>query len=284
LPRSDRLEFRLPSEADVELVCDASTDRLIPLITSVEANSTPKQALDFVTRQLGRPTEGSGWSLTIVDRATATPVGNAFVSCHTLDLGGITMGYWIGPSHRGHGYAGEALTVLRDWAPTEFAIDRMTLFIDPENIASLRTAERAGFVNESLHENFELVGTEFRPMTQWGHGPGAAEPVTLGVLERHMWLDEYRGDSRWFDHHLHDDFVEHGCSGKLWTREEIIATPLTEIQVALPLSEQHVRRISDDTWMLTYTAVQPHRTCRRMSLWQVTAGGWGMRFHQGTPI
>jgi len=284
LPSSERVALRLPNSGDVALIIDASTDPLIPLITSVEANCTEPQAREYIDRQNGRPAEGQGWSLIIVDRESNTAVGNAFVSCRALELGGLDIGYWTGPSHRGHGYAAEALGLMRDWAPEEFGVDRLTLYIDPENTASLRTAERAGFRKEDTHDRFELVGDEFRPMTRWAYGAGRAEPTLIGRLEYRMWLDEYRGDPRWFDHHLHEDFVEHGCSGKLWTLEEITSTPLSGIKVELPFTDQRVRHISDDTWMLTYLAVQPERTCRRMSVWQNTPGGWRMRFHQGTPI
>ncbi len=100
-----------------------------------------------------------------------------------------------------------------------------------------------------------------------------------------MWLNDYRGDARWFDHHLHPDFVEHGCSGALWTRERIVGTPVAEeIAVGLPLNNQEARQLAADTWMLTYISHEPGRSCRRVSIWQELPEGWRLRFHQGTPI
>lgn len=197
----------------------------------------------------------------------------------------MELGYWIAPSHRGRGHATAALEAARDWALTEFGVDRLTLYIDPENGPSLRTAERAGFQLETTYDRWERVGDEFRPMTVWGYGPGRPEPTHIGRLEYRMWLNDYRGDFRWFDHHLHADFVEHGCSGVLWTRERIVGTPVDEdIVVQLPLAHQQLRQIAPDTWMLTYVAHQPDRSCRRVSIWQEVAEGWRMRFHQGTRI
>lgn|GEM_PF-3476974 len=283
-PSSERIALRIPDERDVDLIVDASTDGLIPLITSMEPHCTDAQARDFITRQQARPAEGQGWSLTIVDRQGDIAVGNVFVSCRSLQLGAIELGYWTGPSHRGRNHASEALALVRDWAPVEFGVDRLTLYIDPENAPSLRTAERTGFQMETTYDRWEKVGDEFRPMTVWSHGAGRPEPTHIGRLEYRMWRDDYRGDPRWFDHHLHPDFVEHGCSGRLWTLDEITITPLSGIEVELPLANQQLRQIAADTWMLTYVAHQPERTCRRVSIWQETADGWRMRFHQGTPI
>jgi RimJ/RimL family protein N-acetyltransferase len=284
-PSSERIELRVPDERDIDLVIDASTDTLIPLVTTVAPNCSAREAQDFITRQQGRPAQGQGWSLTIVDRSSGLPVGNLFISCRSLDLGALELGYWVGPSHRGRGHAAEALSAVRDWAVGEFGVDRLTLYIDPENVPSLRTADRAGFRMETTYDRWERVGDDFRPMTVWAYGPGRPQPTHIGHLEYRMWLGDYRGDPRWFDHHLHADFVEHGCSGVRWTRERIVATPIDdEIVVRLPLAQQELRQLASDTWMLTYVAHQSDRSYRRVSIWQELGEGWRLRFHQGTPI
>lgn len=284
-PSSERIELRIPDERDVDLVVDASTDTLIPLITTVPQNCSARQALEFIGRQQGRPVEGLGWSLTIVDPASGVAVGNVFVSCTALELGAVELGYWVGPSHRGRGHASEALSAVRDWAVTDLGADRLTLYIDPDNAPSLRTARRAGFQYETTYDRWERVGEEFRPMTVWSSGPGRPESAHVGRLETRMWLNDYRGDARWFDHHLHADFVEHGCSGAVWTRGRIVSAPVDEvIVIRLPLDDQQLRQLASDTWMLTYVAHQPDRSCRRVSIWQELSEGWRLRFHQGTPL
>lgn len=283
-PSGDRIELRIPDERDVDLVLDASTDPVIPSITTLTLRCSPRLAHEFIQRQQRRPFEGLGWSLTIVDRVSETPVGNVFLSTTSIQLGVLEVGYWIGPSHRGHGHAATALALVRDWAPTTLGVDRLTLYIDPDNGASLRTAARAGFSSETSYDNWERVGDVLRPMTVWAHGAGPPQPGHIGRLEHRMWLKDYRGDSRWFDHHLHADFFEHGCSGRLWTRDVIVATPIDPIEVELPLADQQLCQLAPDTWMLTYTAHQPDRSCRRVSIWQESASGWRLRFHQGTLI
>ena len=284
-PSSERIELRVPDDDDVSVVIDASTDPLIPLITTIPGHCTAQQAREFIRRQQHRPIEGLGWSLTIVDSASGAGVGNVFVSAGSLELGAVEVGYWVAPSHRGCGHAADALSVVRDWALSDLGADRVSLYIDPHNDPSLRTAQRAGFEQETTYDRWEKVGDEFRPMTVWSYGPGPPGPSHIGRLENRMWSNDYRGDPLWFDHHLHADFVEHGCSGALWTRDRIVGTRVDrEIIVRLPLAEQRLRRLASDTWMLTYIAHQPGRSCRRVSIWQELPEGWRLRFHQGTPL
>lgn len=62
---------------------------------------------------------------------------------------GNEIGYWVAPWARGHGYAAEATDVLARWA---FGVGqhRVYLYADVDNLASVRTAERAGFRREGV--------------------------------------------------------------------------------------------------------------------------------------
>lgn len=56
-----------------------------------------------------------------------------------------SAGYSIAPRYRGHAYAKQALAALADFGWTLSRLHRIDLFIEPRNIASVRTAESAGF-------------------------------------------------------------------------------------------------------------------------------------------
>jgi RimJ/RimL family protein N-acetyltransferase len=70
------------------------------------------------------------------------------------------IGYVVSPGARGRGVAGRALRLVTDWALGDLGLQRVELRIDPENPASIRVAERCGFVHEgvlrSLHFKEEL--------------------------------------------------------------------------------------------------------------------------------
>jgi RimJ/RimL family protein N-acetyltransferase len=63
---------------------------------------------------------------------------------------GASIGYWVCPGARRRGMATRALTLLARWAVTEGGVERLELTTHPENVASQRVAEKAGFVREGV--------------------------------------------------------------------------------------------------------------------------------------
>lgn len=68
------------------------------------------------------------------------------------------MGYSIVPSARGRGLASDALRALTDFGWHIPGLDRIVLYVEPWNVASIRTAERAGYVREILLRDHEIAG------------------------------------------------------------------------------------------------------------------------------
>src|SRR5262245_18610808 len=87
--------------------------------------------------------------------------GATFAMCH-LDLcvghvwvnldgsGGGAVGYWILPEARGRGLATRSVRLLARWALGDLELERLKLFAEPENLGSIRVAERSGFQREAL--------------------------------------------------------------------------------------------------------------------------------------
>jgi RimJ/RimL family protein N-acetyltransferase len=68
-----------------------------------------------------------------------------------LHLGERTaVGYWVAPWVRNRGLATRAVETLCAWAFEEGGFDRLELTTDPQNAASQRVAEKAGFAREGL--------------------------------------------------------------------------------------------------------------------------------------
>lgn len=60
------------------------------------------------------------------------------------------IGYWVAPWGRGRGTATRATVLLVEWAFGDGGLDRLELLADPDNVASCRVAEAAGFRREGL--------------------------------------------------------------------------------------------------------------------------------------
>lgn len=58
----------------------------------------------------------------------------------------LTVGYSVHEEHRCKGYATEMLRLLTEWGLAQPEIDVVRATIGPDNAASLKVAERAGFV------------------------------------------------------------------------------------------------------------------------------------------
>lgn len=151
------------SAADLELVREASADDLIPMNTS-SATFSLEAATRFIERQRRRAADRTGYPMVIVRRRDNTSLGSIGLWLQDLDEGRASLGYWVVRSARGHGVAAHALTAMATWALEELHIPRLQLYVEPWNRASIRTAERAGFVCEGLLGSWQKVGDRRRDM------------------------------------------------------------------------------------------------------------------------
>jgi RimJ/RimL family protein N-acetyltransferase len=77
----------------------------------------------------------------------------------------VEVGYTIFPEHRRHGYAGEAVRALLDWARAQ-GIHRFIASVGPRNEPSLAIVRRLGFVEVGRHwddEDGEELEFELTP-------------------------------------------------------------------------------------------------------------------------
>jgi len=103
----------------------------------------------------------------------------------------------------------------------------------------------------------------------------------VAALERSLLTDEVRSDRASVAALLHPDWREIGSSGRLWTREEMLAEigpiPPVELEVVETV------RIAPDLLLLIWRAHAVSGITLRSSLWSRQGGGWRQVFHQGTP-
>jgi RimJ/RimL family protein N-acetyltransferase len=68
---------------------------------------------------------------------------------------GFEVGWVLGRSHWGHGYAFEAASACRDYAFKQLDRDRVISLIRPDNVRSIRVAEKLG---AAMVEEIDLLG------------------------------------------------------------------------------------------------------------------------------
>ena len=161
---NDRVTLRAFRDTDVALIQAASSDPLIPLITTVPTSDSEAEALAFIARQHERLTTGDGYSFAIADASTDAAVGQIGLWPRAVDPGRASIGYWVEETFRNAGYAGAALRLLADWALGAGGFERLELAVEPWNQSSWRLAEDSGFRREGLMRRWQPVGDARRDM------------------------------------------------------------------------------------------------------------------------
>ncbi|NDL56222.1 GNAT family N-acetyltransferase [Phytoactinopolyspora mesophila] len=163
-PAYGRVELRAVTERDTGMARELSTDPYVPQVGSLPANANEDEALAWVERQQGRYVELAGFSFTIVEASTEKPVGHCGLWLKELGEGRATAGYLIVPSARRRGLAADALLALTVFGWTVPGLFRISLYIEPWNVGSTRTAERAGYAHEGLLRSYQEIAGQRRDM------------------------------------------------------------------------------------------------------------------------
>jgi [ribosomal protein S5]-alanine N-acetyltransferase len=147
-PLSDgTIVLRRWEEGDIGCIEEASSDPRIPEGTTVPATFTPAEGLAWIERQRGRADNGEGLSLAIADAGSGEAVG-LVVLLYRRQRGTVEIGYWLIPRARGRRLASRAVALVARWALTEAGLERVEALVEPDNIASRRVLETAGFRQE----------------------------------------------------------------------------------------------------------------------------------------
>jgi RimJ/RimL family protein N-acetyltransferase len=82
----------------------------------------------------------------MIERESGTVVGDIGFHGPPDDRGAIEVGYCVVPSRRGRGYASEAARAIVEWASRQQSVRLIVAGCDPNNVPSICTLERTGFV------------------------------------------------------------------------------------------------------------------------------------------
>jgi RimJ/RimL family protein N-acetyltransferase len=140
--RDGELLLRPPADVDVHAVVAACRDpeiaRFIPLVPTPYREEDARDWLSAVSDAWMSTPERT---FAIVDEQRDEFLG--VITVRLVEEG--TVGYWLAPAARGRGVMTRAVRLAVDWARKTHGIRMFRLTTHPDNIASQRVAERAGF-------------------------------------------------------------------------------------------------------------------------------------------
>jgi RimJ/RimL family protein N-acetyltransferase len=145
-PLSDGvITLRPLDESDLPTIERAASDAEILKWFDLHARSPA----DYLAAKREAWAEGTGASFAICDATRPdTCLGQVFIERDEDGRGSV--GYWLLKDGRGKGRATRAVRLMASWALAEMRLGRLQLHTDPENVASQRVAERAGFTREGV--------------------------------------------------------------------------------------------------------------------------------------
>lgn len=79
-----------------------------------------------------------------------------------------TLGYWMGERHAGKGHMTRAVRLLAQFAFLELRLDRIEAACLPENLASVRVLEKAGFRREGYARGYLAIAGRRRDHLLYG--------------------------------------------------------------------------------------------------------------------
>lgn len=139
---SGNLLLRAPDERDVDAIVAACRDpeisRFIPFVPSPYTEDDARAFLADV-REAWRESPERTFAVADAER-------DEFLGVVTIRLReGGSVGYWLKREARGRGVMTRAVRAVVEWACEEQGIERLVLTAHPDNVASQRVAEKAGF-------------------------------------------------------------------------------------------------------------------------------------------
>ena len=132
---------------DVPAVAAACQDPEIPRWTVVPHDYTERHARDFIAGTGTDIAAGRELALAIVDTDDRLIGALGLSNVDWPDLK-AEIGYWMAAESRRRGIGARATRMLAVWAISALGLERIELLANPENEASQRLAERAGFTRE----------------------------------------------------------------------------------------------------------------------------------------
>lgn len=159
---TERLHLKSIGCDDVDFMYrEFSTDAVNAYLYDAEPMSSKEEArgwIDFYTQP--EPRDSHRWILVL--KASGEKIGTCGFHCWDRDACAVEVGYDLQPAFWRQGYISEALRAILAFAKADMQVKTVAAHIAEGNTASLRTAEKLGFIrtDETYDEVFR--GKKYR--------------------------------------------------------------------------------------------------------------------------
>lgn len=156
-------------DADADGIVAGVADPEIPRWTRVPQPYGRADAVGFLASQEPMRLRGAHLGLALVLRdAPDAVLGSSSLLRPQWEHARIEIGWWVAARARGRGLATQGARLLSRWALAELGVARVDCYVDVDNVASQRVAERAGFRRDGVLRSWQEHRGERRSMVIYG--------------------------------------------------------------------------------------------------------------------
>jgi RimJ/RimL family protein N-acetyltransferase len=151
-----RVALRDYAERDIPEILIAYQDD--PRLHQLIGQSRPPSGAELGSRAEREPAAraaGEQATLTILEPGSDTCRGQIRVEDVDSDQSRAALIIWLAPQVRGRGLGGKALRLAGEWLLTTCGMARLELLAEPGNLAAIRAARAAGFVQEGVLREYQ---------------------------------------------------------------------------------------------------------------------------------
>jgi RimJ/RimL family protein N-acetyltransferase len=151
--RGERVYLRPLEREDLERTVPAINDRDIAHLVGFQMPVGKAGADRFWEEEVSKKHGESAYFFAICELGSAELIGE----CSFHDMrGGLRadVGIFMLPEYVGRGFGTDAMNALVDFGFGELHLERIGLFVDPENPRAIRSYEKCGFIREGIHRAF----------------------------------------------------------------------------------------------------------------------------------
>ena len=138
-------ELRDEDLADVVAAC---RDPQVQRFTRLPPDYGEAHGRAFIAGAAGRRGRGASIELAVTGAAGGRLLGAIGLVMDRHDAARAEVGYWVAPWARRAGVASRSLALISPWALGPLGLARLDLLASVANPASIRAAERCGYVRE----------------------------------------------------------------------------------------------------------------------------------------
>lgn len=161
---TERLVLRLPHPEDVrtiQLGLKLSEDDMAPWMPGT-LHRTQKQTREYVYTQMALFAQDENYLFGVFGRDTGAFMGMAELGPRVPRIPSFEISYWVRSDLANRGYMTEAVAALAGHAFEHHKANRVFVRTAPENTASIRVAQKTGFLKEA-HLRNDALGADGKP-------------------------------------------------------------------------------------------------------------------------